>query len=210
MENIFFFRNEILGNTKEVETTYSHYKQARNIAWQFLIDNNVNKLPIDLASIAKNNDWEILEYKNDEETINHIFGSIDYKAVEAVSCVQNKHFYIAYKDSKNYGRNRFTIAHEFGHYVLLHFANYYTPIDFEKQANQFASRILMPACVLKECDALCAEQISALCGVSMQAATFRENRMQELLQRDKFYLSNYEKIVLKQFESFIQNYKRSD
>jgi Zn-dependent peptidase ImmA (M78 family) len=73
----------------------------------------------------------------------------------------------------------------------------------ERQANQFAARLLAPACVLHEIGALTPEEIQRVCGISHQAAAFRAQRMLELESRGKFYAHPLEKEVLTQFSSYI-------
>lgn len=67
----------------------------------------------------------------------------------------------------------------------------------------FAARILMPACVLKECSAFSAKEISKLCGTSLTAAGYRAERMRKLIAKDNFYTNPLEKQVYKQFRRFI-------
>lgn len=79
-------------------------------------------------------------------------------------------------------RQRFSIAHEFGHAVLGH-----GPIAFhsdgqrphwqETQANVFAAEILMPKPILVKYGYLTPRQIADLCDVSMQAATIRSEQL---------------------------------
>ena len=122
---------------------------------------------------------------------------------DGFTCIYKDNIFIIYKKSNNIGRTRFTIAHEFGHIVLLHL-NKLVNDDYEREANMFAARILMPMCVIKECKAFTPQAISNLCGVSLTAATYRANRLQELLQRNKFYTSPYEFKLVKQFKKFIK------
>lgn len=121
--------------------------------------------------------------------------------------------------SKN--RQRFTVAHELGHIVLGHVGKY-TLINrepsvndnpIEAEANVFASRLLAPACVLHEIGVKSPQEISELCGISLQSAEIRFQRFLELEERNTkfiaekgvgcYYLSPLEKQVANQFESFI-------
>ena len=82
------------------------------------------------------------------------------------------------------GRDRFTMAHELGH-LIFHGGNYlarHDPRSFkdqqhrkfedsEWQANTFASELLMPVRVVKDCDD--PEELAERCGVSVQAAKVR-------------------------------------
>ena len=77
----------------------------------------------------------------------------------------------------------------------------------EQAANVFASRLLAPACVLWALDAKTPEQIAALCQISLQAATFRAERMALLYERGKFLASPLERQVYHQFANYIEQKK---
>lgn len=79
----------------------------------------------------------------------------------------------------------------------------------EQAANQFAARLLAPACVLWALGVHTAEDIMELCHISRQAAQFRAKRMEELYRRDKFLTSPLERKVYQRFQPFIQEYRRS-
>lgn len=71
----------------------------------------------------------------------------------------------------------------------------------------FAIRLLAPACILYEIGAVTAEQIMQVCNISYSAASIRAERMQELEQRNKWYLDPLERQVKEQFQDFINSYK---
>jgi Zn-dependent peptidase ImmA (M78 family) len=108
------------------------------------------------------------------------------------------------------------VAHELGHILLGHVGEYHlvnrepSPHDdpIEQEANGFAARLLAPACVLWGCGASSAEEIAALCDISMAAARYRWERMQILLERDKFLRSPLERKVYKRFSKYIKLYRR--
>lgn len=82
------------------------------------------------------------------------------------------------------GRDRFTMAHELAH-LIYHGGNYLARLDphsmrnpthekyedSEWQANAFASELLMPVRVVKDCAD--PEELAERCGVSVQAARVR-------------------------------------
>ena len=49
---------------------YGKYKNARNAAWQCLIDYNVNKLPVSVLSIAKSAGIKVV--KSSKTNINYL------------------------------------------------------------------------------------------------------------------------------------------
>lgn len=180
-----------------------NYFNIRDAAWLFLIKNKINSLPLDLSKIALNNNWHILSYEQNENIINAL-DKIDRKLTcDGWTTIFNKQIFICLNKLKNQSRLRFTIAHEFGHIVLLHLTNLKNK-EYEKEANMFAARILMPLCVLKEIGAFTPEVIADVCKTSLTAASYRAKRLNEKIGLNLFYTSKLELIVKKQFENFIK------
>lgn len=159
-----------------------------------------------MERIAAQNDWVLLLYEENIEVATALIKNKENIERDGITCVYKGVIFVIYKRCNHLGRWRFTIAHEFGHITLLHL-NKLTNEEYEREANMFAARILMPMCVIKECKAYTATAISNLCGVSITAATFRAERLQELLKRNKFYTSAYEVKLVKQFKLFIKQNK---
>lgn len=180
-----------------------NYKNIRDAAWLFLISNAVCRLPLDIEQISKQNNWILLLFEDNVKIANALIKGKQNKDSDGITCIYKGIIFIIYKKCSNIGRWRFTIAHEFGHISLLHL-NKLSNYEYEREANMFAARVLMPMCVIKECKAHSATAISNLCGVSLTAATFRAKRLQELLSRNKFYTSRLEVKVYKQFKQFIK------
>ena len=123
---------------------------------------------------------------------------------------------IIYEDSDPKGRIRFTLAHELGHILLGHelaagFGHYRKitagrPV-FEQQADEFAARLLAPACVLWALDITAADEIAALCDISRAAAEYRAERMKVLKGRGKFLAHPLEQQVYAAFQPWIEKQK---
>ena len=184
---------------------YGIYKNARNAAWQCIVDFKINSLPVMVSKIAKsagitlfrNSDSNILEADQSGKTI-----------------IQNDKFYVIYRDTESSSRCRFTIAHELGHIFLGHlmintpqYRTFKIQNDTESAANVFARDLLAPACVLHELRAVSASDISKLCNISLEAATYRAERMHELELRNAWYLHPLERKVREQFDDFIKSKK---
>jgi Zn-dependent peptidase ImmA (M78 family) len=129
-----------------------------------------------------------------------------------ITIIQNGKFHIIYKDTEPSKRCRFTIAHELGHIFLGHliintpqYRTFKIQNDTESEANVFARDLLAPACVLHELQTLSAAEISKLCNISLEAASYRAERMRELENRNAWYLHPLERQVHKQFEDFIKS-----
>lgn len=123
---------------------------------------------------------------------------------------------LVYDDTMPLGRVRFTVAHELGHILLGHeieagFGHYRKiregkPI-VETQADEFAARLLAPACVLWALDVTTAEDIAAICGISMQAARLRAQRMAVLRERGMFLSHPLERKLFEAFKPWIEEQK---
>lgn len=181
---------------------YGKYKNARNASWQCLLDYNINKLPVVVTDIIKKSD-NISLVKNREVNVLS-------ENVSGLTIVDNNKFIIVYKDNESSKRCRFTIAHELGHIALGHlivnhitYRTFAIQNDNESSANVFARDLLAPACVLHELQVLTANEISKLCDISLEAATYRAERMAELERRNAFYKHPLERKVTRQFSDYI-------
>lgn len=197
---------------------YKNYQNARDAAWRILLDCNIDQLPVRLNPVCRKLKIRVLTYGQGTEIIEWA------KLSQAVHRTDGMTFYtgetpiILFDEKALPARTRFTVAHELGHIILGHVkpGNVTTvnreprPNDApeERAANQFAARLLAPACVLWGLDVHTPEEIMELCHISRQAAIFRANRMEELYQRNKFMMSPLEREVYQQFQPFIQGYQR--
>ena len=192
---------------------YSNYKTARDKAWQILIDCKVDKLPVSTAALCEHYGWVLADYQEGKAAIDLLGLSSLTERTDGFCTVTDHFTYIFYNSGLPVGRQRFTVAHEIGHLALGHVGQgRVTTINREPnpkdsqeetQANQFAARLLAPACVLHELGATTPEAIQQVCGLSRQAAEFRAKRMQELERRNRYYTSPLERKVVEQFSSYI-------
>ena len=185
---------------------YGKYKNARNASWQCILDYKINILPVMVTEIIAKSD-NIKLFKNSQINVLKDKDS-------GMTIFKNKIFNIIYRDSDNSRRCRFTIAHELGHIFLGHllittpeYKTFAVRDNNESEANVFARDLLAPACVLHELKILKAAEISKLCNISYEAATYREQRMKQLEMRNAWYLHPLERQVRKQFDDFIKSKK---
>lgn len=124
---------------------------------------------------------------------------------------------IVYRDEETRGRIRFTVAHELGHILLGHeitpdkSGHFRTASDrrepAETQADEFAARLLAPACVLWGLEAYEPDEIARICDISAEAAGYRAERMKVLRERRKFLTSPLERQVYEAFRPWIEQQK---
>lgn len=129
--------------------------QIENIALNLLSESNQQKIPVDVERIAKDRGLQVqlLDFGDD---VSGVFLSDGTKASIGVN------------QNNSVNRQRFTIAHELGHYILGHQrqsvfidspSKYYTILfrdnnsstgEFiqEREANAFAAALLMPKSLL--------------------------------------------------------------
>lgn len=88
---------------------YGIYKGARNASWQCLIDCGITELPIKPVKIAAL--YGITCLKATTEQLNGASGEIEQIDGE---------IYISFNADEPVTRQRFTIVHELGHYLLDH------------------------------------------------------------------------------------------
>lgn len=168
------------------------YFNLRNEAWRFLLENSYNELPIDFTKLERKN---------------FIFREAEKIPTGGDACIlPHEDYFIVYvkADLPTEVKN-FRIAHEIGHQVLGHYK--LTKNEEEKEANMFAARVLMPLVVLEHLNVKKPEDIVRICQVSLTAAQYRFERLEQLRKRNKFLTSDLEKQVLKQFAKFIEKNK---
>lgn len=198
--------------------SYCKYKNARDAAWKTLIECGISSLPVRPSEICRHYNWVLADYIDGKRSIELLGLSELREKTDGFCAVTENHVYIFYDSSLPVGRQRFTVAHEIGHLILGHVGTGTATVENreptgaereeETQANQFAARLLAPACVLHEIGATEQEEIQKLCGISKQAAKIRAERMQELERRGRYYTSNLECRVVRQFESYIAIMRR--
>lgn len=186
---------------------YDIYKYARNMAWQFLIDNQVSELPLQLLTICRNNGYRLL---------------LDCKGIylkeddRGATFLKEGKWQIVLNVGDSIQARRYTLAHELGHIFLGHplrdgkfgrsFGIQRTPKTPEEyQAERFAIDILAPSCVLYGLNLHTAEEISRVCNISMRSAEIRAERMETLYKRNMFLSHPLEREVFKQFSKFVEN-----
>lgn len=177
---------------------YKNYITVRDAAWQILIDSKTHSPPVKVVQICKNMGIQVKLYESPELDDGYC------------KMYPNEPFiFVNARCSRE--RQRFTIAHELGHIVLGHVGKFPlinrepSPNDnqVETEANTFAFRLLAPACVFHELGINNAYDIARICGISLQSARFRYERLKLLRGRNRFYTSDLEWQVYMQFKDWV-------
>ena len=183
---------------------YAKYKKIRDGAWQCLLDFEIDSLPVDVLKIAKYADVRVV--KNSDVMILKI-------GEKGRAFSDNDKWIIVYDDSLPTDLARVTVAHELGHIFLGHdieYNEYFGVREFkkipvsERQADDFAIRLLCPSCVIWGLGLDSAEEISNYCKVTMPMAKKRHKRMCILNERNMFLKSDIEKALFGNFRNYIK------
>jgi Zn-dependent peptidase ImmA (M78 family) len=151
-------------------------RKAQNLALKVLEDNFIIEDPVDIIDLCKNYGITVVSATFKDPLIS---AYIDYDLMKIV---------VSDNDSRE--RQRFSIAHELGHFLMHkpklmekeedHFQVEFrkTIVDqdkeeIEKEANAFAAYLLVPPRVFKKFRWASKEEIASLCVVSKQMINYR-------------------------------------
>lgn len=209
---------------------YKHYQKVRNAAWQILLDLKIESLPVNPAAIFLQLGIPIGSYIENQNLIKHYHLEQVTKNSSGLTLHTESKLIVLFNSTESKERIRFTLAHELGHIVCGHVYKGSVTLrnkepgnndnKIEREANMFAARLLAPSCVLHECHLFDTESISRVCGISIQSAAFRLQRLKLLEDRNQtfletkghgcFYQSFLEIELRKQFDQFINHLRNGD
>ena len=182
---------------------YGMYQAVRDSAWRCLLDFGIDRLPVDVRSMARQMGIRVV--RNSE--VGDLLPNENGKAY-----FDGTNWLIIYNDNNPTELSRFTLAHELGHILLGHemaYIRYAQVSEFtvkpkaEQQADTFALRLLCPACVLWELGLTAPQEIANACHVSIERAEQRAARLWRLAERDRFFTSSLERQVRDRFAAYI-------
>ena len=126
-------------------------------AYEFILDNNIHKLPVDLTTLSKvckSCRLHLMPYSLASDII-CMLGWEKHMQYDGFTGVADGDTYILYQDALPMGRKMLTIAHEIGHNALGHMDYGVNQRNFncsplEQEADMFALCLLAPPCVLQD------------------------------------------------------------
>lgn len=187
-----------------------NYKLATDSASQILLQqSHINTFPINPKDICIPNQTNIFctfqEYSEFTKTsVKDLTYNYKFKDGYTIKNIRPNTNIILYNDSiTSSGRINWTNSHELGHIVLNHTKH---SLDNEKEANAFASQLLIPKCILI---ALIRENVKVTpsylidnFGLSEEAANNAISSLENLLKRNHKD-DIYDEALLIKFSSFL-------
>jgi Zn-dependent peptidase ImmA (M78 family) len=150
-----------------------------------LIRTRIGWLPIDPFKIAEQYGWEVHTVADVSEKSRVLYDEVIDGQDSDVYEYDGK-YKIVYNENAHRDRIPYTIAHEIGHIVLNHLIDFdqtklsrggLTDEEYsilEREAELFASELLMPTPILKEIGAWKEDEIQCICCVSKSASHYKE------------------------------------
>lgn len=166
------------------------YLVAQNMAWQTLLINNIDTLPVSTSTICKRSGIKLFETKNLNGSFSTIIHGQPYIVVDSDLPLQQKRFIIAYEIG------RITLGHLYPQNTSL--------IEREESANVFALALLAPGCILRRLGASSVDEIVKLCNVSSDVA---EYRLKLLSDYSRNYTSPLAYVLEKSFAEYIKTHR---
>lgn len=181
----------------------SNYYNLRDAAWRVLLDSETG-IPIEPEKIIKSHNWLVATFDSPYgQTFLEAIADKTLPSIDAITFTYAGYVYILYNNDLPTSRIRFSLAHEIGHIILQHQAR---GIDnYEREANMFAARLLMPMCIIKKLNIQSPNDLAKTFKVSLESATYRFARYQKLLKRNKFFISNLENQLIEKYKNILDN-----
>lgn len=193
---------------------YKSYQNMRDATWKILLDCGIDRLPVDIDAICEQLGICVLSYDAGAEIIEraHLYRAV--RDTDGLTFYVKETPVILFNERQELKQLMFTVAHELGHIILKHVRPGDTTASHqgakwnatpkETAANQFAARLLAPACVLWGLNIHTTEEIMELCQITRPAAERRAKRMATLYQRQKFLTSPLERKLYRQFQPYLE------
>lgn len=199
-------------------TKTTRYDFAVESAYDFILEQEINALPVDPFKICKSNNWKL---EKASEIAYDLNCSVEYllekklrtKDGIVIYSPTTDEYSIIYNDTmRNQDRIRWTIAHEIGHIVLNHLSSSQTSLlrnelsdskysSYEKEADCFAGILMAPPIILNRLNLDKYYQIQQVCKLSYHASISRCDYIKKFYSFERF--NDYSECILSQFKKFI-------
>lgn len=190
----------------------------RVAASEFLLQNDVQHLPVNPFSIAAKNGWQVFTYPQFSaiigKSVSYLFTHYDEKGFVFFS-KKKQTFIICYNPVFPADVVRWTLFHEMGHISLRHITTE-TPLMcrngsdkpfLEAEAQAFARGVLCPPVLLRDCEIEDTAELIEFSGIPKEEAEVLSRYINGKYEYEALPL---EKQVEKQFSAFIVDYKKND
>jgi hypothetical protein len=192
-------------------------RSSRETAWNFLLENEINALPLRPQSLLARYDIELLSYgglaritNEDMDVLSEKYGGGGFEAFAFISS-DGRRFIVCEDESSALRRENITM--QLSHFVLDHLsdsrrilerrAKYYAA--YQEEAREFTRRVLCPSIVIYKLGLSSAAEVAAVCGVGGALAEEVAGHLPELIKRGRFLDSKLEQEVLDRFQGFIND-----
>lgn len=186
-------------------------------ACAFLLEEGIDRLPVDPAAIIRCHRWGLATYQSLAELAGIPDGDLSglFVSGDGYTIFNGRNYCIAYNHAvASLGRISFTLMHEIGHIVLGHFTDGFSqnwaqalsgaartsPVCAarECEAHFFASCVMAPSVVIARCGFTTPEVLSGATGLSLAAARSR------LMQHRQWRFSDADKPLARRFDAYIK------
>lgn len=194
---------------------YENYREAKEAAWNVLIECGVSSLPVDLNKIACYYDIEIVRYS--KCFLTQLLNPEAISGDGFITLINGKKVIFLNDRINTRGRRRCTIGHELGHGILNHPLDNIIPRNveddsdtdpLEMQANVFSRDTLAPVCVLNALGVTTVQEIMQFCDITDVTAEIRLRHLELFRSRGEMETSPLERRVYEQFKAFIENNRK--
>ena len=129
------------------------FQKAYRIANEILVSSkNITDFPFSIIDVVKEKSKNIIKCKSFSTALKYGVNIKDFGSQSAVIMTFNGKYIIFYNDIEPICRINFSIAHEFGHFLLGHLLNLSknNRYDFQEvETNFFAAQLLMPEQIIR-------------------------------------------------------------
>lgn len=191
--------------------------QIKNLAWGFLLENDIEDFRQDLESVialVKQKGWRIYSYQEKRELLEE-FEVVEYAAEHnGFTYVFHQEYIIFYKDELAYNQKIFVIMHEIGHIEAHHTYSgcilgqadtSWKTNEQEQEADIFACECLAPSCILSS---MGADTVEKLKRMSLLPDRYNSQQIAEIHRTEGEERSKKAKELCQKYQDYIKSYKK--